>query len=108
RCARTSPPSPSCWGGRRAASTSVSTSWPSCSAPTRTCWAGTRGGCRGGGRPPPPVLFMDEPYSTVDPIVRARRQDELIDLQRRVKKTIVLVTHDIDEAIRSEERRVGG
>jgi osmoprotectant transport system ATP-binding protein len=48
----------------------------------------------------PPVLLMDEPYSAVDPIVRTHLQDELIDLQRRVRKTVVLVTHDIDEAIK--------
>jgi osmoprotectant transport system ATP-binding protein len=48
----------------------------------------------------PPILLMDEPYSAVDPIVRAHLQDELLDLQRRVNKTIVLVTHDIDEAIK--------
>jgi osmoprotectant transport system ATP-binding protein len=60
----------------------------------------------------PPVLLMDEPYSAVDPIVRARLQDELIDLQRRLHKTIVLVTHDIDEAIKLADRiallRIGG
>src|SRR5262245_36005001 len=60
----------------------------------------------------PPVLLMDEPYSAVDPIVRARLQDELIDLQHRLHKTIVLVTHDIDEAIKLADRiailRVGG
>jgi osmoprotectant transport system ATP-binding protein len=60
----------------------------------------------------PPVLLMDEPYSAVDPIVRARLQDELLDLQRRVHKTIVLVTHDIDEAIKLADRivvlRLGG
>jgi osmoprotectant transport system ATP-binding protein len=49
---------------------------------------------------------MDEPYSAVDPIVRARLQDELLDLQRRVHKTIVLVTHDIDEAIKLADRIV--
>jgi osmoprotectant transport system ATP-binding protein len=48
----------------------------------------------------PPVLLMDEPYSAVDPIVRVRLQDELVALQRRVNKTIVFVTHDIDEAIK--------
>ena len=52
----------------------------------------------------PPVLLMDEPYSAVDPIVRARLQDELLSLQRRVQKTIVLVTHDIDEAIKLADR----
>jgi osmoprotectant transport system ATP-binding protein len=54
----------------------------------------------------PPVLLMDEPYSAVDPIVRARLQDELLSLQRRVQKTIVLVTHDIDEAIKLANRIV--
>jgi osmoprotectant transport system ATP-binding protein len=48
----------------------------------------------------PPILLMDEPYSAVDPIVRARLQDELLSLQSEVHKTIVLVTHDIDEAIK--------
>jgi osmoprotectant transport system ATP-binding protein len=60
----------------------------------------------------PPVLLMDEPYSAVDPIVRARLQDELLALQQRVHKTIVLVTHDIDEAIKLADRiailNVGG
>jgi osmoprotectant transport system ATP-binding protein len=54
----------------------------------------------------PPVLLMDEPYSAVDPIVRARLQDELLYLQRAVRKTIVLVTHDIDEAIKLADRVV--
>jgi osmoprotectant transport system ATP-binding protein len=48
----------------------------------------------------PPILLMDEPYSAVDPIVRGRLQDELLALQQRLQKTIVLVTHDIDEAIK--------
>jgi osmoprotectant transport system ATP-binding protein len=52
------------------------------------------------------VLLMDEPYSAVDPIVRRRLQDELVALQRRVQKTIVLVTHDIDEAIKLADRIV--
>jgi osmoprotectant transport system ATP-binding protein len=60
----------------------------------------------------PPVLLMDEPFGAVDPIVRARLQDELLDLQARVRKTIVLVTHDIDEAIKLGDRvailNVGG
>ncbi len=47
----------------------------------------------------PPVLLMDEPFGAVDPIVRGRLQQELLDLQQRVRKTIVLVTHDIDEAV---------
>jgi osmoprotectant transport system ATP-binding protein len=60
----------------------------------------------------PPVLLMDEPYSAVDPIVRAQLQDELLTLQREVHKTIVFVTHDIDEAITLANRiailNVGG
>ena len=50
------------------------------------------------------VLLMDEPYSALDPIVRARLQDELLALQERLHKTIVLVTHDIDEAIKLADR----
>lgn len=52
----------------------------------------------------PPVLLMDEPFGAVDPIVRANLQDELLALQSRVNKTIVLVTHDIDEAVRLGDR----
>ena len=47
----------------------------------------------------PPVLLMDEPFGAVDPIVRGRLQRELLDLQAKVHRTIVLVTHDIDEAV---------
>ncbi|MEV0594056.1 ABC transporter ATP-binding protein [Nonomuraea cavernae] len=60
----------------------------------------------------PPVLLMDEPFSAVDPIVRTSLQDELIRLQAELNKTIVFVTHDIDEAIKLGDRvavlRVGG
>jgi osmoprotectant transport system ATP-binding protein len=48
----------------------------------------------------PPVLLMDEPFSAVDPIVRASLQDELIRLQSELRKTVVFVTHDIEEAIK--------
>jgi osmoprotectant transport system ATP-binding protein len=48
----------------------------------------------------PPVLLMDEPFSAVDPLVRASLQDQLIALQTELHKTIVLVTHDIEEAIK--------
>ncbi|CAL9560400.1 Osmoprotectant import ATP-binding protein OsmV [Streptomyces sp. enrichment culture] len=48
----------------------------------------------------PPVLLMDEPFSAVDPVVRKGLQDELLRLQDELGKTIVFVTHDIDEAIR--------
>ncbi|ACU40075.1 ABC transporter ATP-binding protein [Actinosynnema mirum] len=48
----------------------------------------------------PPVLLMDEPFSAVDPVVREGLQDELLRLQGELGKTIVFVTHDIDEAVR--------
>jgi osmoprotectant transport system ATP-binding protein len=47
----------------------------------------------------PPVLLMDEPFGAIDPVTRAHLQREFLDLQRRVRKTVVLVTHDIDEAV---------
>jgi osmoprotectant transport system ATP-binding protein len=60
----------------------------------------------------PPVMLMDEPFAAVDPIVRERLQDEFLDIQRRLRKTIVFVTHDIDEAIKMADRiailNVGG
>ncbi|GAA4227457.1 osmoprotectant transport system ATP-binding protein [Streptosporangium album] len=60
----------------------------------------------------PPVLLMDEPFSAVDPIVRTSLQEELLRLQAELNKTIVFVTHDIDEAIKLGDRvavlRVGG
>ena len=60
----------------------------------------------------PPVMLMDEPFGAVDPIVRARLQDQFLDIQNRLKKTIVFVTHDIDEAIKMADRiailNVGG
>jgi osmoprotectant transport system ATP-binding protein len=48
----------------------------------------------------PPLMLMDEPFAAVDPIVRERLQDEFLRLQRGLAKTILFVTHDIDEAIR--------
>jgi osmoprotectant transport system ATP-binding protein len=52
----------------------------------------------------PLVLLMDEPFSAVDPIVRARLQEQFLKLQAEVRKTIVMVTHDIDEAVRLGDR----
>jgi osmoprotectant transport system ATP-binding protein len=52
----------------------------------------------------PPLMLMDEPFGAIDPINRARLQDEFLRLQARVKKTIVFVTHDIDEAIKMGDR----
>jgi osmoprotectant transport system ATP-binding protein len=52
----------------------------------------------------PPVLLMDEPFGAVDPIVRTRLQDEFLRLQRDLGKTVMMVTHDIDEAVRIGDR----
>jgi osmoprotectant transport system ATP-binding protein len=52
----------------------------------------------------PPLLLMDEPFSAIDPIVRARLQDEFLRLQTEVRKTVVFVTHDVDEAIKVGDR----
>ncbi|WP_157873177.1 ABC transporter ATP-binding protein, partial [Streptomyces neyagawaensis] len=52
----------------------------------------------------PPVLLMDEPFGAVDPVTRGHLQDELLRLQRELRKTIVFVTHDIDEAIKLGDR----
>jgi glycine betaine/proline transport system ATP-binding protein len=46
------------------------------------------------------ILLMDEPFSALDPLIRAKLQDELLELQARVKKTILFVSHDMDEALR--------
>jgi osmoprotectant transport system ATP-binding protein len=54
----------------------------------------------------PPVMLMDEPFAAVDPIIRARLQDQFLEIQERLKKTIVFVTHDIDEAIKMSDRIV--
>ncbi|MDR0809864.1 MAG: choline ABC transporter ATP-binding protein [Gemmobacter sp.] len=47
-----------------------------------------------------PILLMDEPFSALDPLIRAKLQDELLDLQARLKRTIVFVSHDLDEAFK--------
>ena len=52
----------------------------------------------------PPILLLDEPFGAIDPITRMRLQDELLRLQRVVRKTIVFVTHDIDEAVKLGDR----
>jgi osmoprotectant transport system ATP-binding protein len=52
----------------------------------------------------PPVMLMDEPFGAVDPIVRARLQDQFLEIQAELRKTIVFVTHDIDEAIKMSDR----
>ena len=52
----------------------------------------------------PPIMLMDEPFGAVDPITRERLQDEFLRLQQEIQKTIVFVTHDIDEAIKMGDR----
>ncbi len=52
----------------------------------------------------PPVLLMDEPFGAVDPVTRGRLQEEFVRLQDELGKTVVLVTHDIDEALRLGDR----
>ncbi len=52
----------------------------------------------------PPVMLMDEPFGAVDPIAREHLQNEFLNIQQRVRKTIIFVTHDIDEAIKMGDR----
>lgn len=52
----------------------------------------------------PPVILMDEPFSALDPISREKLQEDLLDLQSKIKKTIVFVTHDIQEAMKLGDR----
>jgi osmoprotectant transport system ATP-binding protein len=52
----------------------------------------------------PPVLLMDEPFGAIDPITRHRLQDEFLRLQGEVRKTVVFVTHDVDEAVKLGDR----
>ncbi|MEZ5777965.1 MAG: choline ABC transporter ATP-binding protein [Paracoccaceae bacterium] len=51
-----------------------------------------------------PILLMDEPFSALDPLIRTRLQDELLDLQSKLKRTIIFVSHDLDEAFKIGNR----
>ena len=51
-----------------------------------------------------PILLMDEPFSALDPLIRARLQDELLDLQAKLQRTIICVSHDLDEAFKIGNR----
>ncbi len=51
-----------------------------------------------------PILLMDEPFSALDPLIRSRLQDELLDLQQRLQRTIIFVSHDLDEAFKLGNR----
>jgi osmoprotectant transport system ATP-binding protein len=52
----------------------------------------------------PPLMLMDEPFGAIDPITRSRLQDEFLRLQTEIRKTVLFVTHDIDEAIKMGDR----
>lgn len=52
----------------------------------------------------PDILLMDEPFSALDPLIRREMQDELLDLQKKMKKTIIFITHDLDEALKLGDR----
>ncbi|CAM3864719.1 ABC transporter ATP-binding protein [Alkalicoccus chagannorensis] len=54
----------------------------------------------------PPVMLMDEPFGALDPIIRSRIQEEFMDIQKKLKKTILFVSHDIDEAIKLADKIV--
>ena len=54
--------------------------------------------------PTPTILLMDEAFSALDPLIRSQMQDQLMELQGRLKKTIVFITHDLDEALRLGDR----
>src|SRR5690606_32896132 len=51
-----------------------------------------------------PILLMDEPFSALDPLIRTKLQDELIELQDRLQKTIIFVSHDLEEALKIGNR----
>jgi glycine betaine/proline transport system ATP-binding protein len=51
-----------------------------------------------------PILLMDEPFSALDPLIRTRLQDELLELQQKLKRTIIFVSHDLDEAFKLGDR----
>ena len=53
-----------------------------------------------------PILLMDEPFSALDPLIRTKLQDELLDLQKKLKRTIIFVSHDLDEAFKIGNRIV--
>ena len=114
---------PACSAGRRtgswSGSRSCSSSWVS--HPTSTA-TGTRRSSPAGRSQrvgvaralaaDPPVLLMDEPFGAIDPVTRMRLQDEFLRLQSEVRKTVVFVTHDIEEAVKMGDRicilEVGG
>jgi osmoprotectant transport system ATP-binding protein len=52
----------------------------------------------------PAIMLMDEPFGAIDAITRARLQDELLDIQRKLRKTILFVTHDVEEALRLADK----
>src|SRR5262249_20215375 len=70
-------------------------------------FSGGRRQRRGGGGEvgaPPPIMLMDEPFGAIDPITRDRLQNDFLRLHKEIRKTIIFVTHDIDEAIKMGDR----
>ena len=101
--------------GARRASAPGSTNCSRCSSSTRPVYADKFPHQLSGGQQQrvgvaralaaePNVLLMDEPFGALDPIIRAKAQEDLLDIQRRFGTTIVLVTHDMDEAFRLGDR----
>lgn len=52
----------------------------------------------------PPIMLMDEPFGALDPIIRSRLQEEFLQIQREIKKTIIFISHDIDEAVKMGDK----
>jgi glycine betaine/proline transport system ATP-binding protein len=90
---------------RRSASSTRSWLWSACRTGRRSIRTNCPAACSSASAspapsPPTPILLMDEPFSALDPLIRDKLQDELLDLQKTLKKTIVFVSHDLDEALK--------
>ena len=105
-----------CSAGRSRASTHGSTScsnWWACRAAYRTRYPRQlsggeqqRVGLARALAADPAIMLMDEPFGAIDAITRARLQDELAEIQRKLRKTIIFVTHDVEEALRLADKIV--
>ena len=88
--------SSSSWSASPAGATSACTSFPAaCSSASGLARAFATEA---------PILLMDEPFSALDPLIRVRLQDELLELQRKLNRTIIFVSHDLDEALKIGSR----
>ena len=79
---------------------------PSATATPRSCRVASASASASLARSPPipPVMLMDEPFGAIDPLVREQIQDEFLRMQQDVRKTIIIVTHDLDEAMRMGDK----